>query len=63
MNKYLNESELGLWLAKQRKFAIEEQRKAVASKWPDEQQDAYWQGYIDVIETLAEDMEICLDAI
>jgi hypothetical protein len=57
MKKYYHVNELAEWLAGQRKFAIEEQRKNRC----DDQQDAYWQGYIDIIETLADEMEICLD--
>ena len=54
MKKYLSEDEVKEYLNKQKKFAEEEQRKNRC----DEQQDAYWQGYIDIIDTIAEDFNL-----
>lgn len=55
MDKYVKEEDLKKYLNKQKKMAEEEQKKHGRC---DEQQDAYWQGYIDIIDTLAEDLDI-----
>jgi hypothetical protein len=53
--KYLAENEVSKYLAKQHKFAAEEQRKHGRC---DEQQDAYWQGWIDLISIMTDDFDI-----
>jgi hypothetical protein len=54
MNKYIKDEELKKYLNEKKKMAEKEQKKDIH----DVEMDSYWQGYIDIIDTLAKDLDI-----
>ena len=54
VDKYIKDSDLKEYLNEKKKMAEKEQKKDIH----DREMESYWQGYIDIIDTVAEDFDI-----